>query len=441
MSDVIVLGGGLAGLSAAAALGGTGHSVKILEARPFLGGRATSYEIGAESIDNCQHVLLRCCVNLLDFYKRLGVEDKIAFHREHTFIEPGGKRSTLRAGLLPAPAHFLGSFLSLSFLSLREKLAVGRAMQAIPRECATRGDLDGITMRQWLEEKKQPVRAIERFWRQVLVSAVNEELDRMAASHGLQVFRQGFLAGANSHEMGVPAVPLGDLYGSDAWKRIGNVEIRLRTAVSRMVIEDGVVRGVIANGAKLEADHYICALPFERVAGVAPELGLDLSAFEHSPITGIHLWFDRPVTDLPHATLLDRTIQWMFNKGEGRYVQLVVSASRSLVEMPRAEVISLALEELAEFFPAVPNAKLEKAHVVKEVRATFSAKPGLESLRPVSRTSVRNLFLAGDWTRSGWPATMEGAVRSGYLAAEAVTGAAGTPQKFLRGGDSRAFAS
>jgi uncharacterized protein with NAD-binding domain and iron-sulfur cluster len=164
---------------------------------------------------------------------------------------------------------------------------------------------------------------------------------------------------------------------------------------------------------------------------VAPELGLDLAGFEHSPITGIHLWFDRPVTDLPHATLLDRTIQWMFNKGEGRAVQLVVSASRGLVEMPRAEVIALALRELAEFFPEVRLAKLEKAHVVKELRATFSARPGLESLRPGSRTNVRNLFLAGDWTRSGWPATMEGAVRSGYLAAEAVTEAAGTPARFL----------
>src|SRR5712691_10655151 len=436
MSDMIVLGGGLAGLSAAAALGGAGPSVTILEARPFLGGRATSYEIGEESIDNCQHVLLRCCVNLLDFYRRLGVEGKIAFHREYTFIEPGGKRSVLRPGLLPAPAHFLGSFLGLSFLSLREKMAVGRAMQSIPREYGTRNDLDRITMQQWLEEKKQPARAIERFWRQVLVSAVNEELDRMAASHGLHVFRQGFLAGANSHEMGVPAVPLGDLYSNDlysndAWKQIGNVEFRLRTPVTKIVIENGAVRGVIASGEKFAADRYICALPFERVPAVAPELGLDLSVFEHSPITGIHLWFDRPVTDLPHATLLDRTSQGMFNKGEGRYVQLVVSASRSLIEMPRADVISLALKELAEFFPAVRDAKLEKAHVVKEVRATFSATPGLEALRPVSRSSVRNLFLAGDWTRSGWPATMEGAVRSGYLAAEAVAAAAGAPQKFL----------
>ena len=210
------------------------------------------------------------------------------------------------------------------------------------------------------------------------------------------------------------------------------MELRLRAPVSRIVIEGGAVRGVIAGEEEVRGDYYISALPFERIARVAPELAIDVSAFEHSPITGIHLWFDRPVTDLPHATLLDRTMQWMFNKHEGRYVQLVVSASRSLTEMPRVDVIALALKELAEFFPAAREAKLEKAHVVKEIRATFSARPGLEALRPGNRTAVRNLFLAGDWTKSGWPATMEGAVRSGYLAAEAVTAAAGAPKKFLK---------
>jgi squalene-associated FAD-dependent desaturase len=439
MAEVIVIGGGLAGLAAAAALGGAGHSVKVLEARPFLGGRATSYEVGngeeAEFIDNCQHILLRCCVNLLDFYWRLGVEEDIAFSREFTFIEPGGRRSVLRSGILPAPAHFAESFLKLSFLTFVEKLAVARAMQAIPREtdpAKGRTDLDRISMLDWLKEKRQPTGAIERYWRQVLVSAINEELDRMAASHGLQVFRLGFLARKDAYEMGVPAVPLGRLYGSEAWNRLGKVELRLRAPVSRIVIEDGTVRGVIAGEQEVHGDFYVCALPFERVNAVAPELGVDVSAFEHSPITGIHLWFDRPVTDLPHATLLDRTMQWMFNKHEGRYVQLVVSASRNLTEMPRADVIALALREFAEFFPAVREAKLEKAHVVKEIRATFSARPGLEMHRPGNRTHVPNLFLAGDWTKTGWPATMEGAVRSGYLAAEAVTAAAGAPKVFIQ---------
>jgi squalene-associated FAD-dependent desaturase len=436
MSDVIVVGGGLAGLATAAALGSAGYRVRLLEARPFLGGRATSYEVGdsetrTETIDNCQHILLRCCVNLIDFYHRLGVAGDIAFHREFTFIEPGGRRSVLKSGMFPVPAHFAESFLKLGFLNPSEKLAVGRGILAIRSEYGSRTDLDQITMQQWLEEKRQPPRAIERFWRQVLVSAINEELNRMAAAHGFQVFRLGFLGTSNSYEMGVPAVPLGSLYRADAWSKVGNVEIRLRTPVERIVIENGVVTGVAAGGEQLRADYYVSALPFERMAAVAPGLELDLSRFGHSPITGIHLWFDRAVTDLPHATLLDRTIQWMFNKSGGRYIQVVVSASRSLVEMPRGEVIALALKELAEFFPAVREARLEKAHVVKEIRATFSAQPGLESSRPVSRTGIPNLMLAGDWTRSGWPATMEGAVRSGYLAAEAVTAAAGAPQSYL----------
>jgi squalene-associated FAD-dependent desaturase len=421
LPEVIVAGGGLAGLAATAALSSAGYSVKLFEARPFLGGRATSYEIDSETIDNCQHILLRCCVNLMDFYRRLGVAGDIAFHREIFFLEPGGRTSTLRAGLLPAPNHFVESFLRLTFLNFSEKLAVARAIRAIDRE-RSRPDLDRITMQQWLVEQRQPPRAIARFWRQVLVSAINEELDRMAASHGFQVFRLGFLAQKTSYEMGVPAVPVGALYSREAWEQIGNADLRLRAPIEKIVIENGSVQHVLVAGEKLRADHYICALPFERMSAIVPDLPLDLTAFEHSPITGIHLWFDRTITALPHATLLDRTIQWMFNKSEGRYVQLVVSASRSLETMPRAEVIALALRELAEFFPIVREAKLEKAHVVKEIRATFSAAPGLESKRPLSRTAVPNLFLAGDWTRSGWPATMEGAVRSGYLAAEAIAG-------------------
>jgi squalene-associated FAD-dependent desaturase len=435
MAEVIVIGGGLAGLASAAALAGAGHSVRVLESRRFLGGRATSYEIGtgenAETIDNCQHVLLRCCVNLLDFYRRLGVEDQIHFYRDFIFIEPGGRRSVLRSGVLPAPAHFLESFLTLKFLSLSEKLAVMRGIRAIKAQYKTRPDLDRITMLHWLKEERQPPRAIERFWRQILVSAISEELDATAASHGFQVFRLGLLARRDSYQMGVPSVPLGELYAKEKWKKVGPVEFLLRSPVERIVIENGAVQFVIARGQELRADHYICALPFERVPEVAPELELDVGDFEYSPITGIHLWFDRPVIDLPHATLLDRTIQWIFNKHEGRAVQLVVSASRSLLEMPRADVIALAIRELEEFLPAARGAKLEKAHVVKEVRAVLSAKPGLESRRPLSRTNVRNLFLAGDWTRSGWPAIMEGAVRSGYLAAEAVAEAAGQPGQFL----------
>jgi zeta-carotene desaturase len=311
-------------------------------------------------------------------------------------------------------------------------MAVMRAIRVIRSQHTKRRDLDKITMQQWLEEQRQPPRAISRFWHPILVSAISEELDRMAASHGFQVFRLGFFARRNSYEMGVPAVPLERFYRVEEWQKLGSVRIDTSAAVQQIVIAGGSVRSVkTAAEGELHADQYVCALPFDRLASVVPGLGLDVSEFEYSPITGIHLWFDRPVMDLPQAALLDRTIQWIFNKGEGRCVQLVVSASRSLVEMPRQDVIALALRELAEFFPEAQSAKLEKAHVVKEIRAVFSAKPGLEKLRPASKTKIRNLFLAGDWTRCGWPATMEGAVRSGYLAAEAVAEAAGSPKKFV----------
>jgi squalene-associated FAD-dependent desaturase len=424
----MILGGGLAGLSAAAALGGAGYEVDLLETRNFLGGRATSWPIGedADVIDNCQHVLLRCCHNLLDFYKRLDVRDKIRFYDEFFFIEPGGRTSTLRRGILPAPAHFTESFLKLKFLSLGDKIGIGRAMLAIRSE-RHRSDLDRISMLDWLREKRQSPRAIERYWRQVLVSAINEELERMAASHGFQVFWLSMLADNSSYEMGIPDVPLRDLYAQEGWRRIGRVRIHPRTPVTAIQATGSRITAVCAGGEIRAADYFVAALPFERL----PPLGIPAPSFDHSPITGIHFWFDRSITKLPHATLLDRTIQWMFNKSGGRYIQLVVSASRSLTILPRAEVIALALRELVEFFPAAKQAVLQRAEVIKEIRATFSAAPGLESQRPPAKTQWTNFFLAGDWTRSGWPATMEGAVRSGYLAAEAVTSAAGNPQSFL----------
>jgi squalene-associated FAD-dependent desaturase len=428
MSKVLIAGGGLAGLSAAAALGGAGFDVEIFESRPFLGGRATSYTFPAgdgevpETIDNCQHILLRCCVNLLDFYTRLGVRDRIKFYKEYYFLEPGGRISVLSRGRLPAPLHFFGSFLKMHCLSRADKMAIAKALLAMRRERNRRKDLDRISMLDWLLQKRQTPHAIDRFWRQVLVSAVNEDLDRMAARHGFQVFTVGFLGRPDAYEMGVPNVPLGDLYGCDSWKRLGKVNMHFRAPVER--IDE---QGFVVAGERCNSDYLICALPFERLEAV----GLPAPKFDHSPITGVHLWFDREVTTLPHATLLDRTMQWMFNKEGGRYLQLVVSASRDLTDLSRNEIIEIAVGDLRLYFPRVREAKVLKAHVIKEQRATFSAAPETESLRPTPRSGLPNVVLAGDWTRTGWPATMEGAVRSGYLAAEEIAQAAGKPQRFL----------
>jgi zeta-carotene desaturase len=308
--------------------------------------------------------------------------------------------------------------------SAADKIAIARALLALRRERTRRQDLDRISMLDWLLQKRQTPHAIDRFWRQVLVSAINEDLDRMAAIHGFQVFWLGFLRTADGYEMGIPRVPLGQLYTADAWQSMPNVRMHLRSAVERIDAS-----GFLVDGKPLRADQYICALPFEKL----PAVGLPAPDLQHSPITGVHLWFDREVTTLPHATLLDRTMQWMFNKDGGRYLQLVVSASRDLSALSRKEIIDIAVGDLRLFFPRVHDANLVKAHVVKEQRATFSAAPDTESLRPGTECSIPNLYLAGDWTRSGWPATMEGAVRSGYLAAEAVAKASGRSPVYLIG--------
>src|SRR5580765_9106912 len=269
MAKVLLAGGGLAGLAAAAALGRDGWEADLYEARPLLGGRATSYAVPdgsgevAETIDNCQHVLLRCCVNLLDFYQRLGVRERIRFYREFYFIEPGGQLSALRRGRLPAPFHFAGSFLRMKCLSRRDKTGIIRALIALRRERTRRKDLDRISMLDWLLQKRQTPHAIDRFWRQVLVSAVNEDLDRMAAVHGFQVFWLGFLSTADGYEMGIPSVPLGEMYTADAWRGMPNVRMHFRSPIERIDAS-----GFLADGKLLTADQYICALPFEKLEAV-----------------------------------------------------------------------------------------------------------------------------------------------------------------------------
>jgi len=433
---ILVAGAGLAGMSAAAALASAGFQVTLFEASGYLGGRACSYPLAPGNaaspvIDNCRHILLGCCVNLMDFYRRLGVAGKIRFFREYFFMEPGGRVSVLKPSRLPAPLNLAGSFSRLRFLSLASKWAVARALAGIRREYGRRSGLDAITMAAWLREKQQPEEAIRRFWRPVIVSAANAAPEAVSAATGLQIFRLAFLDEPKNYELGVPAVPLGELYQLRALEGASRIEVRLRSRVERVALAAGRAAGFVCGGELHQGDACILALPFEQVLKVAPELRIDVSPFRHSPITGIHLWFDRPLAGLPQAALLDRTIQWFFSSNGGQYVQLVVSASEALTPLARNEVVALALKELSEFLPGASRAKLLRAHVVKELRATFEPAPGLESARPEPRTAIDGLFLAGDWTRTGWPATMEGAVRSGYKAAEAALARLGAPRRFL----------
>ena len=454
---MIVIGGGLAGLSAGVALAEAGWRVRLFEQRPFLGGRATSYVLpDGEHVDNCQHVTLGCCTNLEDFYRRVGSADKIKFFDRLLFQDPQGRTGKMQAGWLPAPFHLLGSFATFAPLTLADKSSIGRAMMDILRSKGKPKDLEeagGISMLEWLRRRKQTRGAMERFWKVVLVSALDEALDRTDARYGVDVFWKGFLSNRAGYRMGVPGVPLAQLYdGCKAEIERRGGEVNLRAPLRAIYLVGGAVNDVEFDGGRQEtADAYVFALPHEALAELlteeikrlAPALA-NLGKIRVAPITGVHFWFDREVMREPFVTLLETTTQWIFNKTalygtakgapveKGQYLQLVISASYDLLQKPRQEIIDLCLTEVRQALPAAREAVLTKATVIKEAAATFSPQPGVDRWRPMQETSIRGMFLAGDWTATGWPATMEGAVRSGYLAAEAVLRRAGTPRTFLQ---------
>jgi len=452
---VAIAGGGLAGLAAGCALAEAGFRVSLFERRPYLGGRASSYQHPGtgEIVDNCQHVLLGCCTNLLDFYRRAGVQNKIRWYEKLTFLEPGGRASVIAPSGFPAPLHTALAFLRAECLNFRDKMAISRAMAALaPGIPADRG----LSFLDWLKRHGQTGQAIERFWKTILVSALNEDLDRVSVPYAAQVVRESFLKSAAAGRMGIPTVPLTDLYGTTGdYIRARGGEIQCRASVESFRAAGSEV-SVTTNGQEQKFDYLVLAVPFDVLGRMlhdtasAASLAAALGQFSTSPITGIHLWFDRQISDLDHAVLLDRTIQWMFHKsrlieirnkesrnseggnngareneardgGHGSYIELVVSSSRSLVEKSKAEIVDMAVKETQEFFPAAREAKLLKSTVIKEVHATYSPRPGIDQHRPQPETAWPRVFLAGDWTATGWPATMEGAVRSGYLAAEALT--------------------
>jgi zeta-carotene desaturase len=500
-TSVAIIGGGLAGLASACALAEAGLRITLFERRPYLGGRASSYEHPGtgEVVDNCQHVLFGSCTNLIAFYRTIGILDKIRWFDRMTFIEPGGRQSVLETTSLPAPLHVTPSFLGFRFLNTRDKLALSRALAVLmvhtPKD-------DGTSFQDWLARHGQTQPAVERFWKPILVSALSEDLDRISIPYAAQVVRESMKAPI-ARRMGVPTMPLTHLYDAASeyiTKRGGSV--RLRSSVQEIAPSENAIRMRIQDGEE-ECDYVVLAVPFDTAgkllaAGAgSDELRERISHFETSPITGVHLWFDRQISDLPHAVLLDRTIQWMFHKSlllsppssrtergniqfnksvssttdrvitatapEGRnklsqdvspgyggdqsesrrddtcssgarndsYVELVISSSKALINKSRQEIIDLAVAELREFFPQAREANLVKATVIKEVNATFSPTPGIDQYRPANTTPWPRLLLAGDWTATGWPATMEGAVRSGFLAAEWLTRQAGIPKKFL----------
>ncbi|GDY07138.1 MAG: FAD-dependent oxidoreductase [Planctomycetota bacterium] len=463
MSDVIVIGGGLAGLASSVALAQAGVTVTLLESRPRLGGRASSFEDAAtgELIDNCQHVAMGCCTNFRHFCRATGIEASFRSERELFFVAPPTLELSVRPRIcrfsampLPAPLHLAAAFLRLSYLSWQEKLALARGLKALARERsdATRGK----NFADWLAEQRQPTNVIERFWWVVLVSALSESLDRVSVAAAQKVFVDGFLANRHGWEVWLPTVPLDELYSGQLtqWLTSHGVEVRLKSGVERLVLENDRVTAVeLRNGERLSAQQFVLAVPQHRVRSFLPDEWHNkppfdrLDQLETAPIASVHLWFDRPITQLPHAVLVGRLSQWMFNRskvpsetdltqssepGTRNYFQIIISNAREVAKRPQAEVIAEVVAELKAIWPEAALAELRHSRMIVEHTAVFSPLPGSEDLRPAQQSPIANLQLAGDWTQTGWPATMEGAVRSGFLAAENVARSFGRETRMLQ---------
>ena len=428
----------------------------LLEARAKLGGRASSFvdpETG-ETIDNCQHVSLGCCTNLEHFCRTVGIDGLFRTEEQLTFVGPAGEVCEFSESPLPAPLHLLPSFRRMSYLTSAERRLLGRGLRDLARWTpsntqSSSPDATVPSFEQWLIEHGQTPTLREKFWHVVLVSALSETLDRIDVGHARKVFVDTFLRHRRGWRVQIPRVPLDELYGRpvESWLQAHGVDVRTGTSVRQLELDCDRMTGlVLKSGERLTADDVILAVPHYRVLSLLPEVLRSrpefaaLERIETAPISSVHLWFDRPIMQRPHAVLVGRLSQWVFNRSalfdrapdeQTHCYQVVISASREVRAASQEATIDSVMQELAGIWPVAADALL-RARVVTEQRAVFAPTPGVDQLLPPQQTAVPNLQLAGDWTQTGWPATMEGAVRSGYLAAENVLARHGAAARILQ---------
>ena len=438
---VAVLGGGLAGLSAARCLLERGFRVQLVEKRPFLGGRAFSFrdgQSGAE-VDNGQHVFLGCCVHYIDFLKAVGALDKAHLQKRlKVEVILDGIRGTLASSPYLGRLHLLPSFLLYPHLGLKDKLLVvyGLLRVKLADRSKNASSLDDESFYHWLRRHRQTDRAIANLWNVIILPTLNDDSRDVSADMALMVFQEALLKGPANAAIGYARVGLTSLNGDSAhWfiEKNGG-ELVLGKTVRAIKTEDGRVCGVeLSDGSTLRADAYVIAVPYHELLQLLPEeVAADpffdqASDLSSSPIVGIHLWYDRHIMEQDFVAFLNSPVQFVFNKsliqgepGPGQYVCISLSGAWQYIDTPKDELLRDFVEEMARVFPRAHEARVERSLVVKEPQATFRSLPGAARHRLPQVTPVSNLFLAGDWTISGWPSTMEGAVRSGVYAADAV---------------------
>jgi squalene-associated FAD-dependent desaturase len=432
--DVIVLGAGFAGLSAATALVERGARVLVLESRPTPGGRASAVRDprSGETLDNGQHILAGCYDETFAFLRRIGTVDRVWRQTglAVTMVEEGGRRSTLRLPPLPAPVHLLAGVLAWDGLSWGQRLSVIHAGTSIVSATKRRAG-SRETVRDWLRTHGQAARLIELFWEPLALAALNQPIGQAAADTFLEVLTRMFGPEPDRASLVIPAVPLDQLYAEPAraWLRAHGSEVRTG-ATARIVVDGERLCGVEVAGQRIAAPTVVCAVPWHAlgaaVGGHADALAPLLAAAAGtaaSPIVTVNLWYDRPVLDEMLIGLPGRAFQWVFDKArifgrERSHLSLVASGAAETVTLGNDALVAQAAADVRATIPAARAAAVLHAAAVRERRATFSLAPG-QPARPPTRTAIPGLLLAGDWVDTGLPATIEGAVVSGHRAAEA----------------------
>lgn len=441
--SVAVLGGGLAGLSAARSLVERGFGVTLVEKRPFLGGRAFSFyspDTGME-VDNGQHVFMGCCTYYIDFLRALGSYGDAALQdslRAEVILD--GNRGTLSSLPLLGPLHLIPSFIRYPHLGPGDKI---RAVWGLLRAGLTDRrknveSLDSQTFYDWLKRHHQSEQGIENLWNLIILPTLNDDARSVNADMALMVVQQGLLKKPRDAAIGYARVGLSSIAGVPGLRFIednGGTVMRGKTVRSLALDGDRICGARLSDGTTLQADAYVSALPYETLLDLLPpKLATDpffepIAGLTSAPIVNVHLWYDRKVMEDAFIAFLDSPIQWVFNRSliqgsvnsPGQYVCISLSGAWEYIDRPKDELRKLFEEEMRRVFPLARGAAVQKSLIVKHPNATFRCVPGVARHRPSQVTPIDNLFLAGDWTDTDWPSTMEGAVRSGVYAARALS--------------------